>query len=94
MFELRQWLLGIDFCGSGTFGTTHVFYPEPTEERRAMALLVEVEPIRLVRCRRRPAGEGGLLEQYVNGRRRGRIISRKEWGFGCEGMTVRIGRRE
>ena len=65
MFELRQCLLGIDFCGLGTFGKFQVIYPEPTEESRAMSLLMEAEPIRLMRRSRRPAGGGGLLEQYA-----------------------------
>jgi 3' terminal RNA ribose 2'-O-methyltransferase Hen1 len=51
-----------------TFGKAHVFYPEVTEERCTAALLVEVDPIDLVRGRRGPAGEGRTLQQYVNDR--------------------------
>jgi len=51
-----------------TFGKAHVFYPEATTERCTVALLVEVDPVGLVRNRRGPAGEGGALEQYVNDR--------------------------
>jgi 3' terminal RNA ribose 2'-O-methyltransferase Hen1 len=51
-----------------TFGKAHVFYPEATPERCTVALLVEVDPVGLVRKRRGPAGEGGALEQYVNDR--------------------------
>ena len=51
-----------------TFGTAHVFYPEATPERCTVALLVEVDPVALVRNRRGPSGEGGALEQYVNDR--------------------------
>ena len=51
-----------------TFGRAHVFYPEATEERCTAAWLVEVDPVGLVRTRRGPAGEGGLLDQYVNDR--------------------------
>src|SRR5687768_8572807 len=51
-----------------TFGMAHVFYPEATAERCTVALLVEVDPVGLVRNRRGPAGEGGALEQYVNDR--------------------------
>lgn len=51
-----------------TFGQAHVFYPEAGEERCSVALLVEVDPVGLVRNRRGPAGEGGLLDQYVNDR--------------------------
>jgi 3' terminal RNA ribose 2'-O-methyltransferase Hen1 len=50
------------------FGKAHVFYPEATEERCTMALLVEVDPVGLVRTRRGPSGEGGLLDRYVNDR--------------------------
>jgi SAM-dependent methyltransferase len=51
-----------------TFGKAHVFYPEAGEELCSVALLVEVDPVGLVRNRRGPSGEGGLLEQYVNDR--------------------------
>ncbi len=51
-----------------TFGKAHVFYPEATMERCTVALLVEVDPVALVRNRRGPRGEGGALEQYVNDR--------------------------
>jgi 3' terminal RNA ribose 2'-O-methyltransferase Hen1 len=51
-----------------TFGKAHVFYPEATEERCTVALLLEIDPIGLVRGRRGPAGEGRSLEQYVNDR--------------------------
>ncbi|HTG45784.1 MAG TPA: 3' terminal RNA ribose 2'-O-methyltransferase Hen1 [Verrucomicrobiae bacterium] len=50
------------------FGQAHVFYPEATAERCTVALLVEVDPVGLVRKRRGPSGEGGALEQYVNDR--------------------------
>ena len=49
-----------------SFGKAHVFYPESTEDRCTAALLVEVDPVGLVRNRRGPAGEGGALECYVN----------------------------
>lgn len=51
-----------------SFGTAHIVYPEATSERCTVALLVEVDPVGLVRNRRGPAGEGGALEQYVNDR--------------------------
>ncbi len=51
-----------------TFGKAHVFYPEASAERCTVALLVEVDPVGLVRNRRGPRGEGGALEQYVNDR--------------------------
>lgn len=50
------------------FGTAHIFYPEATEERCTAALLLEIDPVGLVRGRRGPAGEAFALEQYVNDR--------------------------
>jgi len=50
------------------FGQAHVFYAEASEERCTAALLVEVDPIALVRGRKGPAGEGQQFEQYVNDR--------------------------
>ncbi|MBV9856014.1 MAG: 3' terminal RNA ribose 2'-O-methyltransferase Hen1 [Streptosporangiaceae bacterium] len=44
-------------------GTAHVFYPEATAERCTAALLLEVDPVALVRGR-----SGGELTQYVNDR--------------------------
>jgi hypothetical protein len=49
-------------------GKAHVFYPETTDERSTAALLLEIDPICLVRDRRGPSGEGYALEQYVNDR--------------------------
>jgi 3' terminal RNA ribose 2'-O-methyltransferase Hen1 len=51
-----------------SFGKTHVFYPEATEELCTAALLLEVDPIALVRGRRGPAGNEHQFEQYVNDR--------------------------
>jgi 3' terminal RNA ribose 2'-O-methyltransferase Hen1 len=51
-----------------SFGAAVVFYPEANEERTTVALLLDVDPVALVRTRRGPAGEGGALEQYVNDR--------------------------
>ncbi len=51
-----------------SFGQAHVFYPEVSNERCTAALLLDVDPVGLVRNRRGPAGEGGLLDQYVNDR--------------------------
>ena len=47
-------------------GTAHVFYPEATDERCTVALLLEVDPIALVRGK--GDGEGFALGQYVNDR--------------------------
>jgi 3' terminal RNA ribose 2'-O-methyltransferase Hen1 len=51
-----------------SFGKAYVFYPEATAERCTAALLVEVDPIALVRKRRGPTGDSGQLQQYVNDR--------------------------
>src|SRR5512141_3238485 len=51
-----------------SFGNAHVFYPEATEDRCTFALLLDIDPVGLVRNRRGPAGEGHALEQYVNDR--------------------------
>jgi len=50
------------------FGKTHVFFPESAPERCTAALLLEIDPIGLVRNRRGPRGEAHSLEQYVNDR--------------------------
>lgn len=56
---------------STSHGTAHVFYPEADEHRCTAALLLEVDPVALVR-RARGKGRGGApdsaLGQYVNDR--------------------------
>ncbi len=50
------------------FGTAHVFYPEASVERCTAALLLDIDPVGLVR---RPKSSGNgmpLLRQYVNDR--------------------------
>jgi 2-polyprenyl-3-methyl-5-hydroxy-6-metoxy-1,4-benzoquinol methylase len=51
-----------------TGGQAHVFYPEATAERCTAALLLDLDPIGLVRGRGGAPGEGFALEQYVNDR--------------------------
>ena len=51
-----------------SFGRAHVLYPEASDEGCTAALVLDVDPVRLVRGRRGPEGEGGLLAQYVNDR--------------------------
>ena len=51
-----------------SFGQAHVFYPETAAERCTAALLLDFDPVGLVRGRRGPSGEGRTLEQYVNDR--------------------------
>jgi 3' terminal RNA ribose 2'-O-methyltransferase Hen1 len=49
-----------------SFGTAHVFYTEATEARCTAALLLEVDPVALVRGRH--GGAEGTMDQYVNDR--------------------------
>lgn len=58
---------------STSYGTAHVLYPEATAERCTAALLLEVDPVALVRRGRNKNGKGGgtpdaALSQYVNDR--------------------------
>ena len=50
-----------------SFGKAHLFYPEATPERCTVALLLDVDPVGLVRGKR-GQHEGGTLDQYVNDR--------------------------
>lgn len=47
-----------------SFGPSHVFYPEASDERCTAALLLDIDPVGLVRGRR----PGPSLEPYVNDR--------------------------
>jgi 2-polyprenyl-3-methyl-5-hydroxy-6-metoxy-1,4-benzoquinol methylase len=49
-------------------GTAHVFYPEATDDRCTAALLLEVDPIALVRGKAGDQRSGFSLAQYVNDR--------------------------
>jgi 3' terminal RNA ribose 2'-O-methyltransferase Hen1 len=51
-----------------SFGKVHVLYPEASVERCTVALVLDVDPVGLVRGRRGPEGESGMLMQYVNDR--------------------------
>ncbi|HWD78041.1 MAG TPA: 3' terminal RNA ribose 2'-O-methyltransferase Hen1 [Kribbella sp.] len=51
-----------------TGGSAHVFYPEATDERCTAAVLLEIDPIGLVKAGRGKATEGFTLGQYVNDR--------------------------
>ena len=50
-----------------SFGKAHIFYPEASAERCTAALLLDVDPVGLVRGRH-GQHEGGTLDQYVNDR--------------------------
>src|SRR5579875_3048801 len=51
-----------------SFGKAHVVYPEATEQRCTAALLLDVDPVALVRGASGRGGEGRTLAQYVNDR--------------------------
>lgn len=51
-----------------SFGKAHVFYPEATEQRCTIALLLDVDPVGMIRGNRNQAWEGFSLAQYVNDR--------------------------
>lgn len=50
------------------FGPAHVFYPIADSQVCTAALMLELDPVGLVRNRRGPAGEAFSLQQYVNDR--------------------------
>lgn len=50
-----------------SFGKAHVFYPDASDTCCTVALLLEVDPVGLVRGRG-PSGDGHAPEQYVNDR--------------------------
>jgi 3' terminal RNA ribose 2'-O-methyltransferase Hen1 len=50
-----------------SFGTVTVFYPEASEERCTVALMLDVDPVRLARSRDKKAPDFSLA-QYVNDR--------------------------
>lgn len=52
---------------SAPVGDIHVFYPEATAERCTIAVLLEVDPVGLVR-NKRFRGDAGSLDHYVNDR--------------------------
>lgn len=49
-------------------GLAHVLYPEATDERCTAALVLDVDPVGLVRRRGGPGGDRFSLQQYVNDR--------------------------
>jgi 3' terminal RNA ribose 2'-O-methyltransferase Hen1 len=51
-----------------TFGKAYVFYPEATAERCSVSLLLDIDPVNLVRGGNKESGAGGQFDQYVNDR--------------------------
>ena len=59
-----EWVQAFD----ESVGQAHVFYPEASQSRCTGMLLLEIDPMGLVRARRRGAAESFSLGQYVNDR--------------------------
>jgi len=51
-----------------SIGKAHIFYPEKTAEKSTIALLLDINPIDMVRGGRSLTGKGFSLGQYVNDR--------------------------
>jgi hypothetical protein len=49
-------------------GKAHIFYPEVTESRTTISLLLDIDPIEMIRSGRKIGGEGFALGHYVNDR--------------------------
>jgi 3' terminal RNA ribose 2'-O-methyltransferase Hen1 len=50
------------------FGKAYVFYPEADQERCTAAILLDIDPVGLVRGRSTATESGGLVDAYVNDR--------------------------
>src|ERR1700693_748198 len=50
------------------FGTAQIFHPEATDERCTAAILLDIDPVGLVRGRPSAAESSGLIDAYVNDR--------------------------
>src|SRR5688572_30019353 len=50
------------------FGTAHVFYPRADEDVCTAALMLEIDPVSLVRGKSGGRGRERTLDQYVNDR--------------------------
>ncbi len=51
-----------------SMGKAHIFYPESSEDKTTVALLLDIDPIDMVRGARNLSGKGFSLGQYVNDR--------------------------
>ncbi|MCR9152496.1 MAG: 3' terminal RNA ribose 2'-O-methyltransferase Hen1 [Bacteroidetes bacterium] len=51
-----------------SIGKAHIFYPENSEERTTASLLLDIDPIDMVKGGRNLSGKGFSLGQYVNDR--------------------------
>ncbi|MCU0354634.1 MAG: 3' terminal RNA ribose 2'-O-methyltransferase Hen1, partial [Cytophagales bacterium] len=64
LYKHPQKLQSVDLAA----GKAHIFYPEATEDRCTVALLLDIDPVGLVRGGKFAAGDNFALEQYVNDR--------------------------
>jgi len=51
-----------------SIGKAHIFYPESSEEKTTVSLLLDIDPIDMVRGKRNASGKRFSLGQYVNDR--------------------------
>ena len=51
-----------------SMGKAHIFYPDSSEEKTTIALLLDIDPVEMVRGGRKLSGKGFTLGQYVNDR--------------------------
>lgn len=51
-----------------SFGQAHIFYPEATSEKTTVCLLLDIDPIEMIRSGNRRKGQEFALGQYVNDR--------------------------
>lgn len=51
-----------------SLGKAHIFYPESSEQKTTIALMLDIDPIDMVRGARNLSGKEFTLGQYVNDR--------------------------
>ncbi|MHC4742311.1 MAG: 3' terminal RNA ribose 2'-O-methyltransferase Hen1, partial [Planctomycetota bacterium] len=49
------------------FGSVHIFYPQADDDKCTMAMLLDIDPVEMIRGRKR-AKKGSHLEHYINDR--------------------------
>ncbi len=68
------------------FGKATVFYPDASEESCTAAVLLDVDPVGMVRGR---GGKGGAEDQYVNDRPVRRLVAALSCAFAL--VQLRLG---
>lgn len=51
-----------------SIGKAHIFYPESSEDKTTVALLLDIDPIDMVRGAKNMSGKGFSLGHYINDR--------------------------